>query len=58
MKIAIAVAVAACVGYMFGFMRRDMILMRLLEDQQDRGDHWFDRYKASILEDWEVIEDE
>lgn len=37
-------------GYFVGTLRRDLILWRLCESQQDRGDYWFDRYIQLIQE--------
>ena len=58
MEAIIAAAIATVVGYMFGVMRRDDVLMEVCRSQQQRGDYWFDKYMAEVRDDWEAIADE
>lgn len=44
----IVACIALVVGYLLGRIIKDEQLWRLCEDQQARGDYWFDKYKKAI----------
>ena len=46
---------AAWCGFVAGSMLRDKAMWRILRDQQQRGDYWFDRYMLVVRDDWEPL---
>ncbi len=44
--IAIWLGAAALAGYMIGSIRSDSYWEKVCRSQQERGDHWFDKYIA------------
>lgn len=47
----IVACIALVVGYLLGKLVKDEQLWWLCEDQQRRGDYWFDRYKEAIKQE-------
>lgn len=44
------------IGVLCGMARNDLQLMRLLRDQQERGNYWFDKYQNLLRGgDWEPL---
>jgi membrane protein DedA with SNARE-associated domain len=55
-ELIIAAIVVSLLSYWCGRLRQHAAMFDKLQSQQERGDYWFEQYRAATKENWETHE--